>query len=149
MAGGRRCAGTEGRHTPQELWERKVVCPVCEVQWGEDTLNMVGCDGCDFWVHMACDSAAASLAAAGGEEAEYFCPNCRARSGRREPERLPAGPAGRGHGGRTATGRPIGRPPKSRTSTGRPVGRPPKAGRPPPPTQGAASGEPHLHTRRH
>ena len=34
-------------------------CPVCDAVWQwANCPAMVGCDGCDFWVHAACDAVA-------------------------------------------------------------------------------------------
>jgi PHD-finger len=49
--------------------------------WMQSDKDMVGCDGCDFWIHTACDEAAAIAlrASAAGEEVPYYCPSCSAQ----------------------------------------------------------------------
>ncbi len=48
--------------------------------WKPTDKNMVGCDGCDFWIHDVCDAEAARVLADGGEDEPYFCPACRQAS---------------------------------------------------------------------
>ena len=99
--------------------------PVLQIQWDDSDVDMVGCDGCDFWVHSRCDRVAARVVAESGEQADYFCPPCRDRQERREKR---AALASSSSGGRqmdvvsprspaaVPERRPVGRPPK------RPVG---------------------------
>ena len=41
---------------------------------------MVGCDGCDFWIHDTCDRDAARALASPSEDEPYYCPACRANA---------------------------------------------------------------------
>lgn len=74
------CAPCEAR------WDRREFCPVCAALWREaqgddddddDALEeMVQCDGCELWVHAACDKVSpAQLVSL--ESRAYFCPACR------------------------------------------------------------------------
>ena len=54
-------------------------CPVWQV-WKPTDKNMVGCDGCDFWIHDHCDAQAARVLASNAEDEQYFCPHCRQAS---------------------------------------------------------------------
>lgn len=48
--------------------------------WKPTDKNMVGCDGCDFWIHDTCDPEAARVLASAAEDENYYCPSCRQAS---------------------------------------------------------------------
>lgn len=55
--------------------------PLLSLQvWKPTDKNMVGCDGCDFWIHHTCDTEAARVLASAAEDEQYFCPHCRQAS---------------------------------------------------------------------
>ncbi|KAK9830484.1 hypothetical protein WJX72_011976 [[Myrmecia] bisecta] len=62
----------------QRLYEAGSYCNVCDKVWMPTTKNMVGCDGCDFWIHNHCDPLAAAALASNSDD-PYFCPTCRKR----------------------------------------------------------------------
>ena len=53
------------------------VCPMCSVAYVEDAADMVGCDGCECWIHWSC----VGLTSAPTSE-KWFCPMCRAAGNR-------------------------------------------------------------------
>ena len=58
---------------------RRIIALFWQV-WKPTDKNMVGCDGCDFWIHDHCDAQAARVLASNAEEEQYFCPHCRQAS---------------------------------------------------------------------
>ncbi|OQR94317.1 histone-lysine N-methyltransferase [Achlya hypogyna] len=52
------------------------VCPACTKKWSESE-TLIQCDGCQSWVHPACDSISEETLAALTDESEYYCPPCR------------------------------------------------------------------------
>jgi hypothetical protein len=74
-AGGKlRCAMCTRLHRERQY------CRVCERVWHHGApFDGAQCDGCDFWVHAACDPKMAGVLAslaAGGAAAQYHCPIC-------------------------------------------------------------------------
>ncbi|KAG0268245.1 hypothetical protein DFQ27_007213 [Actinomortierella ambigua] len=62
------------------LYEMGNICPLCCRLYPEDDYDtpMVFCDGCSFWVHVACDSGLAGndYEELGKDSKQYFCPSC-------------------------------------------------------------------------
>ena len=55
-------------------------CLVCGRVWHYgQPFEGAQCDGCDFWIHGACDQASAVVARGGSAATTYFCPQCRQR----------------------------------------------------------------------
>ena len=71
------CAQTpHACHACAAKWAAAEYCPICASLWGKDDEGMLQCDGCDLWVHAACDGLE-STAAFEEAGAEYKCPTCR------------------------------------------------------------------------
>ncbi|KAG0225672.1 hypothetical protein BGW42_004194 [Actinomortierella wolfii] len=62
------------------LFEMGNICPLCCRLYPEDDYDtpMVFCDGCSYWVHVACDSGLAGndYEELGKDSKQYFCPSC-------------------------------------------------------------------------
>ncbi|OQS02588.1 histone-lysine N-methyltransferase [Thraustotheca clavata] len=52
------------------------VCPGCQKKWSESE-TLIQCDGCQSWVHPACDNISEEILLSLTEDSEYYCPLCR------------------------------------------------------------------------
>ena len=60
------------------LHRDKQYCLICGRVWHYgQPFEGAQCDGCDFWIHGACDQASAVVARGGSSSTTYFCPPCR------------------------------------------------------------------------
>ncbi|KAK6919985.1 hypothetical protein RJ641_015889 [Dillenia turbinata] len=63
-----------------KLQKSKQYCGICKKIWHHsDGGNWVCCDGCNVWVHAECDKISRKRFK-DLENAEYFCPDCKAKS---------------------------------------------------------------------
>ena len=59
-----------------DKYDKDEYCQICHATWGEEDLEMLGCDSCDLWVHSACEGLT-DKGFAEVQEKEYHCPDCR------------------------------------------------------------------------
>jgi hypothetical protein len=66
-----------------EKMDKKCFCPVCHCTYDDDTMDMACCDGCESWIHAACDSMTGEdlrMIEEGRHPVwgkKYLCPLCR------------------------------------------------------------------------